>query len=70
MPRLNQGDPLPDQDGDHADAELVDFSSIQKRSDDSASTHHPNIFARLRAQSLSESLDRLVYKIDGQRDRI
>src|SRR6201981_2104911 len=51
---------LSNENGDHVAAELVNFSFVQKLSDDPAATHHPNVSARLRAQSLRERLDRLV----------
>src|SRR5438067_10121423 len=38
--------------------ELVNFANVEKRSDDTAAAHHPNVFALLRAQPFREFPDR------------
>ena len=63
---LDERNSFPDEDGDNVDNELIDFLLIQKRRDDPAAAHHPNIFARLRAQSLRESPDRLADELDSR----
>src|SRR5439155_17556147 len=62
---LNQWYAGADEDRNHMDAELVDLSFVQKRSNDLATSHHPNIFTRLRAQSLHEWLNRLSRKLES-----
>src|SRR5436309_15051983 len=61
---LNQWYAGADEDRNHLDAELVDLSFVQKRSNDLAASHHPNIFTRLPAQSLHEWLNRLSRKLE------
>src|ERR1044071_6349909 len=57
---LNQWYAGTDEDRNHMDAELVDLSFVQKRSNDLATSHHPNILTGLRPQLLHEWFDRLV----------
>jgi hypothetical protein len=68
--RLNQRNAFADQDGDDVDAELVDFASVQEGGDDFAAAHHPNVFAGLGAQTLSEWFDRLVDEFEGRQWRL
>jgi len=63
--RLNQRDAFADEDGDDVDAELVDFACVQEGGDDLAAAHHPDIFARLGAKTLSEWFDGLVDEFEG-----
>src|SRR5216684_5661868 len=59
MPLLNQGYALADESRDHMNDELVDLPFIQKRGDDSAAPHHPDIFARHGPKASGEVCDRL-----------
>src|SRR5438046_7000571 len=62
---LNQWYAVADEDRNHMDAELVDLSFVQKRSNDLAASHHPNIFTRLPPQALHKWLDRLSRKLES-----
>jgi hypothetical protein len=65
MARLDEGDAFADEDGDDVDTEFVDFALVQKRGDDFAAAHHPDIFGGLGAQALGECFDRLVDEFEG-----
>jgi len=54
------------EDRDDVDAELVDFALVQKRGDDFAAAHHPDMFAGLGAQALGKCFDGLVYEFEGR----
>src|SRR5205807_1641876 len=66
---LDERNSFPNENGDDVNNELIDFVLIQKRSDDPASAHHPNILARLQTQSLRKSLDRLADELDSRLQR-
>ena len=51
------------------DAEFVDLSFVQKRSDDLATSHHPNVLTGLRPQALREWLDQLFYQLESRQQR-
>src|SRR5260370_30138426 len=55
--RFNQRYAFADEDRNDMDAEFVDLSFVQKRSDDLAISHHPNVLTGLRPQALREWLD-------------
>ena len=61
--RFYQWYAVADENRNDMDAELVDLSFVQKRSDDLATSHHPNILTALCAQSLYEWLDRLSHQL-------
>lgn len=66
--RRDERDPFADEDRDHVDAELVDFAGVEEGSVEFAAAHHPNVFARLRAQALHERLDRFADELDSRLD--
>src|SRR5260370_39577578 len=57
--RFNQRYAFADEDRNDMEAEFVDLSFVQKRSDDLAPSHHPNVLTGLRPQALREWLYRL-----------
>src|SRR5688572_26357593 len=57
MGRRDERNPFADEYRYYADDEFIDLALIEKRSDDSAATHHPDVFAFLSAQALGEFLD-------------
>ena len=63
MPRCNEGNALADEYRYDSDDELVNRALIQKRPDDLASAHHPDILASLFAEALGKGPDRLRYKL-------
>ena len=56
------------EDRNYMDAEFVDLSFVQKRSDVSPS-YHPNVLTGLRPQALREWLDRLFYQLESRQQR-
>src|SRR5260370_17692967 len=67
--RFNQRYAFADEDRNDMDAEFVDLSFVQKRSDDLATSHHPNVLTGLRPQALREWLDRLFYHLESRQHR-
>src|ERR1051326_9011789 len=64
MPGLDKRNPLPNQNWDNVEPELVDFAFVQERSNEPAATHHPYIFAGLRAQLLRERINPLARPLE------
>src|ERR1041385_4669864 len=65
MPGLDKRNPLPNQNWDNVDSELVDLAFVQERSNEPAATHHPYIFAGLRPQLLRERINRLPRPLES-----
>src|SRR5271156_5330320 len=68
MARRDERDAFADEDRDYVDAELVDFADVEEGSGDFAAAHHPDVFARLRAQFLRKLLDGLFDELDARLD--
>ena len=63
----DQRDALADEHGHDADDELVDRIFVQKRRDEIASAHHPDILALLASQTLHEGADAAGDELDAGR---
>jgi len=58
MPRCNEGNAFPDERRHYRDNELVNRVLVKEGPDDLTSTHHPDVLARLLADSLDKGPDR------------
>ena len=67
MPRRHKRNPFSDEDRNYVDVKLVNFTGIEERGNQLAATHHPDLFARRRAQALRKRLHRLRHEIDASR---
>src|SRR5437764_14449251 len=62
-----QWDAVPNENGDHADDELVDRLRVKKRGDDLATAHKPDILASLLSKTTHEWADRIVHELHALR---
>ena len=73
MPRRNEGNTFPDERRHDGDDELVNRVLVKEGPDDLTSTHHPDVLARLLADSLDKGPDRPGDELNpgrhGSRDR-
>jgi len=63
MTPRDQWDAVPNENGDHTDDELVDRLRVKKRADDLATTHQPDILARLLSKTANEWADGIVHEL-------
>src|SRR6267143_4907356 len=62
-----QRDAVPNENGDHADDELVDRLRVKKRGDDLSTAHQPDILARLLSKTGHEWADCNVRELHAWR---
>src|SRR5215813_15092970 len=65
MARRDERHTLADEYRNHVNDELVDGPGIEKRCDDAAATHHPDVFAFLSAQTLHEIPERFFDELEA-----
>src|SRR5687768_10804465 len=68
MARRDQRNPFADEYGYDADDEFVDLVFVEKRSDDPAAAHHPDVFALLTTHASGKFLDWLVDEFETGQD--
>src|SRR5215467_253538 len=67
MPRRKKGNTFPDEDRHDCNDELINRGLVQKRSDDLASAHQPDVLANLRAEAFGKGTDGLGHELDARR---
>src|SRR5260221_14754433 len=60
--RRQEGNPLADENRNDMDVELVDLAGVEEGGDQPSATHHPDLFAGSRTQTLGKRLYRLRYE--------
>src|SRR6185436_9205601 len=63
MPRCDQRNTFTNHDRNNVNDEFVDLAGVEKRRDDFAAAHHPDIFARSGAQLFGKVSYRLTNKL-------
>src|SRR5438105_2855029 len=56
MPRRHEGNPRADEYRNHMDVELVDLAGVEEGGDQPSAAHHPDVLARLGAQTSGKGL--------------
>ena len=68
MPRCNEGNTFPYEYRHNGDDELVNRTLVKEGPNDLTSTHHPDVFAYLLAESLGKGPDRFPDELDSGRN--
>src|SRR5947207_11218354 len=63
MTPRDQRDAVPNEHGDHTDGELVDRLRVEKRGDDLATAHQPDVLAGLFSQMAHQWADGIIHEL-------
>src|SRR2546423_5139677 len=68
MSRRHQRNAFTDKCRDHVNDEFIDLAFIEERSDQTAASHHPDVFAFFATKTLHKFLNRLTGEFESGKD--